>query len=373
MRGNRLFIIIGVVLLLIALGGIAFYLMQQRGPQQPTAELEGEGTSIPEIPQIEIVVAAQDLSRGMELTAEMTEGAAPAVQLKPWPEDSMPDGAITDLEDIYDRTVHSDVPRGMPILLSMLREGPSGSVASLQIPEEKVGYVLPVTRYSSVAWALQPGDSVDVIISFLLVDVDEEFQSIEPNQAQCFSPAEDPACAGMSGPMGRLEVLPNGWLVNLKPSESQRPRLVSQVTVQNATVLRVGDWPIVGGEETVPSRGEAVMEEVDGEAQTDVEDTPSAEMTTRPSVAPLTLAVTREEAMILDYAQLAKAHITLVLRGLDDDGTTSMTTPVTLQYLMDTYGIEMPAKLPYGIDPRITNVQGRTISPAATEGTTVEE
>jgi len=290
----------------------------------------------------------------MQITEEMTRGDAPAVQLKPWPEDSMPDGAMTDLEDIYNRTVRTDIPRGMPILASMLGEGPSGSVASLQIPEGKVGYALPVARYSSVAWALQPGDYVDVIVSFLLVDIDEEFQSIEPNQAQCFSPADDPACAAMAGAMGRLEVLPNGWLVNLRPSESQRPRLVSQMTVQNALVLRVGDWPLPGREEVDPSGVEPAPEE-------GREDTTQPAQSTRLSVAPLTLAVTREDAMVLDYLQLANTHITLVLRGAGDDGRAA-TSPVTLQYLMDSYAIEAPAKLPYSIDPRTTSVKDK-VSP----------
>ena len=94
-------------------------------------------------------------------------------------------------------------------------------MAEQKIPPGKVAYALPVGRYSGVAWAIRPGDHVDVIISLLVVDLDEEFQTILPNNASCVQPPEGEGCQG--GVLGRLEVLPNGWVVNLRPSEEQRP------------------------------------------------------------------------------------------------------------------------------------------------------
>jgi hypothetical protein len=71
-----------------------------------------------------------------------------------------------------------------------------------------------------------------------------------------------------------------------------------------------------------------------------------------PLVAPLTLAITRQDALVLDYAQLMGANITFVLRRTDDVDRVT-TESVTLQYLMDRYNIELPPKLPYGTDPRV--------------------
>ena len=359
MRGGRLLLIIGGILVVAALAVGGILLMQgQKAPQEP---VEGETTPVPPEPQVEIVVAAQDLPKGTTITEEMIQEGVPAVALKPWPEDEIPMGAITSLEEVVGRTLRADATRDLPILASMLMMAPTGSNAALQIPEGQVAYALPVARYSSVAWALQPGDYVDVIISLLLVDLDEEFQTIEPNQARCLSPSEDPACVGMGGPMGRLEVMPNGWLVNLTPAETQRPRLVTQLTVQNAKVLRVGDWPEEGEEEggameptpTPPVPVEAGAEGAEVPAET------------RPVYAPLTLAVSRQDAMVLDYAQLTGAHITFVLRRTGDENTVS-TESVTLQYLMERFNIEMPEKLPYGVDPRIPSLTGVDLQ-AATE------
>jgi pilus assembly protein CpaB len=298
------------------------------------------------VPQVKIVVATQNLARGVKITEEMTTGEAPAVILKDWPEEEKPDGAITNIEYVYGRTTRVDIVPDLPILASMLIEEPPGSAAALQVPEGMVAYALPVARYSSVAWALQPGDYVDMIISLLLVELDEEFQTALPNEIEQLSC--DPECQGWRGTMGRLEVLPNGWLVNVVPAE-QRPKLVTQLTIQSAMVLQVGDWP-VPGEEPAEEPEEPVPGE-EGEEAAVVEPEPSI-----PSVAPLTLAVTRQDAMVLEYAQLTGAHITFVLRRVGENDESATTASVTLQYLMDRYNIESPPKLPYGVEPEITSL-----------------
>jgi len=360
MRGSRLLLIVGVILIVGAIAVGAIFLLGGGGREGPE-EVAGTPTPVPEVPKVDVVVAAQDIPRGVQITEEMTVGEAPAVTIESRTEDEVPDGAITRVEDVIGRTSRVDIVRDSLILASMLVEEPPGSSAALQIPEEGefVAYALPVARYSSVAWALQPGDHVDMIISLLVVDLDEEFQSVQPSQARCLSPSEDPACAGMSGPMGRLEVMPNGWLVNLTPSESQRPRLVTQMTIQDALVLRVGDWPIMGEEpgppvpEPAPPPAPAEGEEGEGAAE--------PEAPVAPLVAPLTLAVSRQDALVLDYAQLMGAHITFVLRRTGDAARVT-TESVTLQYLMDRFNIELPPKLPYGADPRVLGLD--TISRA---------
>jgi pilus assembly protein CpaB len=353
MRGSRLLLIVGAILIIGALAVGAIFLLGGRGGDGGSNE-EGTPTPTPEIPKVEIVVAAQDIPRGTEITPEMTRGDAPAVTTELRTVDEVPDGAIFAVEDVVGRVARVDIVRESLILAGMLVQEPPGSSASLQIPDDErnlVAYALPVARYSSVAWALQPGDYVDMIISLLVVDVDEEFQSVEPSRAQCLSPSEDLACAGMSGPMGRLEVMPNGWLVNLTPSESQRPRLVTQLTIQNALVLRVGDWPIEGEEPLVlmPEPTPTPTPIPEGAEGAVVEE---PQLPPTPLVAPLTLAITRQDALVLDYAQLMGANISFVLRRAGDlDRVT--TESVTLQYLMDRYNIELPPKLPYGADPRI--------------------
>jgi Flp pilus assembly protein CpaB len=213
---------------------------------------------------------------------------------------------------------------------------------------------MPIARYSSVAWALQPGDHVDVILSLLMVDLDAEFQSASPNKYTCVSPTEGEECK--SGLMGRLESLPNGWIVNMTPREGQRPRLVSQMTIQNATVLQVGEWTEKMAPEPTPT---PPPEGTEGEGEEEAAPTPAP-----PPVRPVTLAVSRQEAIALDYAQAIGARINFVLRRAgDEDGST--TESVTLRYLMDQYNIELPPKLPHGVTPPLSELERIPLSESA--------
>jgi pilus assembly protein CpaB len=349
MRRGRLLLVVGLVVLLGVLAVGVYMLMGQGGLGGQTVEpVPGELVSTATPPETEpIVVAAQDIPRGMRLSEDRVQQGALVVS--EWSKDALPDKAVQSLEATHGRMARVDIVRGMPILEGMLSElpgefGAAGSDAALQIPENKVAYAMPIARYSSVAWALQPGDHVDVILSLLMVDLDEEFQSALPNDYTCVSPTEGEEC--QSGMMGRLESLPNGWIVNTTPSEGQRPRLVSQLTIQNATVLRVGEWTQEMAPEPTPTPEAA-------EGTEDVEEDPPP---APPPVRPVTLAVSRQEAIALDYAQAIGARVNFVLRRAGDDGTTT-TESVTLRYVMDQYNIELPPKLPHGVTPPLSELE----------------
>jgi len=349
MRRGRLLLVVGLVVLLGVLAVGVYMLVSQGGIGQAddTSSIEGELAATPTPTETEpIVVAAQDINRGTRLN-ENEE--APAVTIAQWPREAVPDKAVRNLESTYGRIARVDIVRGMPLLEGMLTElpgefGAKGSDAALHIPENKVAYAMPIARYSSVAWALQPGDHVDVILSLLMVDLDEEFQSTLPNDYTCVSPAEGEEC--QSGMMGRLESLPNGWIVNTTPSEGQRPRLVSQLTIQNATVLQVGEWTQEMAPEPTPTP----------EAAEGTEDGEEAPPPPPPPVRPVTLAVSRQEAIALDYAQAIGARVNFVLRRADDESA-STTESVTLRYLMDQYNIELPPKLPHGVTPPLSELE----------------
>jgi hypothetical protein len=120
---------------------------------------------------------------------------------------------------------------------------------------------------------------------------------------------------------------------------------VTQLTVQDAVVLRIGDWP---GEEEAPPVEEEQPEEVEGQ--------PQPVVSSRAAVEPLTLIVTPQDAMVLKYAGEIGASIDLVLRSSADTGLIS-TTSVTLQYIFDRFEIEQPPKLPYGLTPPLRSLQ----------------
>ena len=352
MRSGRMLVIIGLIVVLgaVAVGAILWRMGAIGAKPTPSAGALEEGEAVPYVPpegMQDIVVAAQNVPRGGRIASD-------AVQLASWPITAVPQGALTAVEDALDRIARVDLVLDMPVTENMLTDKPGelggvGSDAALQIPVGKVAYALPVSRYSSVAWALRPGDHVDVIISLSVIDLDEEFQTALQNNATCVQPAEGEGCQG--GVMGRITVLPNGWVVNLTPNGAQRPRLVTQLTVQDAIVLRVGDWPsegeaLPGAQATPPPEAQPAQGE--GQAQP----TPLP----RSSVEPLTLIVTPQDAMVLKYAQEVGASIDLVLRSAGAAAQIT-TESVTLQYIFDRFDIQLPPKLPYGVVPSTRSSQ----------------
>jgi len=354
MRGGRLLVVIGILVVLVAVAAGAFIWIrnktQQVAEELTDAMLEGEG-AIFVLPEgtWEIVVATADIPRGTRITVE-----SGVVTTTLWSETALPEGTLvlTSVEDAYDRIARVDIVQGMPIIEGMLTDKPGdmaamGSEVALHIPPGKVAYAFSVAGNASVAWAIRPGDHVDVLISLLIVELDEEFQTTIPNGASCVQPAEGEGC--QSGVMGRLEVLPNGWVVNLTPGEEQqRPRMVTQLTIQDAIVLRVGEWPV--DEEAAPD--ELSEGEVEQPAEGEGIPTPPAHA----AIEPLTVIVTPQDAMVIKYAEEVGASIDLVLRSAGDTGQIT-TESVTLQYMFDRFNIELPPKLPYGVTPPLLKVR----------------
>jgi pilus assembly protein CpaB len=126
----------------------------------------------------------------------------------------------------------------------------------------------------------------------------------------------------------------------LVPSEEQRPRLVSQTILQDIRVLQVGDFESA---KTVPVTATTEAPAVPGQEQPVVVESP-------PDI--ITLIVTPQEAVTINYLLYSGAELTLVLRAANDD-TRNQTESVTLQFLLDEYKIEVPAKGTIGQANRI--------------------
>ena len=67
----------------------------------------------------------------------------------------------------------------------------------------------------------------------------------------------------------------------------------------------------------------------------------------------VTLIVTPQEAVALEFLMKRDVQFTLVLRSSDDTENDLIDTEaVTFQYLLDVYNVPVPAKLPYDLEPR---------------------
>jgi Flp pilus assembly protein CpaB len=356
-RNGRIFILLALVLIVL-LAAVVFLFQDQFLPQSPQV-IEAPVEPAPQIELVEIVVLAQPVARDTVLREEMLASVL-------YPQSEMIAGMFyTDKNAIVNKHTRYDLGQGTPLTPSLLSENPLGSEAAVQIPRGMVAVSIPINRNTSVAYGLQPGDHVNIIGSILLTDLDANFQTRLPNlTAQVIAPGpggeDGPTTVTMSiapqaGVQGRaeLDTTLNSAIYVLPGEPLQRPRLVSHTLMQDVVVLWVGEFPLEGS--LTPAATPTPVPAPDGEQQTVVPEPPTA-----PSI--ITLIVTPQDAVTLNYLMLSKAYISLALRNMNDLDKYP-TQAVTLQFLLDQYGIPNPAKLPYGMEPRLDELPVSPLPP----------
>lgn len=340
-RGGILLLLI--ILLILVLSVAAYFFLMRDGGLTDTVE---------PTPQLStIVVLAQPVPRDELIVEAMLEEI-------PYPEDRITAAMfrkIPDVADIY----YAKYPlvQGQPITRDVVSDRPGilqeGSDVSKTIPPGMTAISLPISRLGAVGFAIRDGDRVNVIVTTAFLDLDSTFQSPLPNNTAVvtgtgFLPEQLPvltvgvSSGGEGSAQGRAELEPTlNQAIYIVPSETQRPRLVSQMILQNIQVLRVGQFNL-SGDQTVSQQPPATEEEVPAEEQ------PAAPI---PDI--VTLIVSPQDAIALTYLVYSKAQITLTLRAPDDPNQFDNIESVTLQYLISQYNIALPAKLPYGLNPRL--------------------
>ena len=367
MRRGRIFIFIAII---IILGLVAVFFLQRFLPPLLGGggdEVAGETAPEPAVVTSEIIIVAQDVPRGTVIYDEH-------LGTMEFPQESiLPTMFLADQKEaVVGRQARHDIDNGTPLTSGMLIElgegiPNEGSIASLSIPKGMVAIPVPVDRLSSVAYSLRPGDHVGVIGTFVMIDVDSEFQSALPNaSADIIStgsagenlPSYLTVQIQPSGPnavIGRTELDPLlNELIYAMPSEEQRARFVTQILLQDAIVLRFGEFSF---EDLLPK--DEIMAPVPGEEMPENADAPPDQGTPpeeEPGIEPpdiVTLIVTPQEAVTLEFLMRRDIQFTLVLRSSDDTENDIIDTEaVTFQYLLDVYNVPVPAKLPYDLEPR---------------------
>ena len=369
MRG-RLLILIGLIVLLAVVAVVVILPGLNPQPQtqvtdgntaaQPAANVTQAPTPTP-IPLVKVVQALQNLPRGYRFPNSIAE-LENIVGYATLPEETVPFNAIKEqdggLEKVLGKIARTDVFREQPILSTYLVTDLTslaavGSDAAAVLPSDRVAVSLPMDRITSVAYGLQDGDHVDVIISMLFIDVDEVFQSITPNLVTLFNKT-DAGIELQAGIGGRIDQSSIGTVI-VAPAERQRPRLVTQRTIQDALVVHVGEFPLDGkylGELPTPTPIPATQESGGNGSN----NTPPPPPTPIPPPNIVTLGVSPQYAVVLVWAIDAKLPVTLALRSVNDRSTQT-TTPVTLDYMMQEFRIEVPARRDYSIEPAIRSIR----------------
>jgi pilus assembly protein CpaB len=293
MRRGRILILLGLIL---AIGtAVAVFIVirsMQAEPIEPDLE--------------EVVVAVQPIAE--------EEAVRGRIDLRSVPRDYIPEGALRSLEGTEEMVAAGPIPQGTilhPDLLltpvELLQEGQLGRL----VEAGKLAVAFPISELSSVSYGIQPGDHVDVLMTLFFVDIDQETQTKEP---LC-----PPLCTGAEG---QTEAQVAG----------QRPRLATQLSLQDVKVLGVGRWV----QEETPA------EEADNQARTEEQ---------VPVELPkyITVEITPQDALVLKLAREQGASIDLAVRAQDDTQVFT-TQQVTLDYLLARFGISLPTKQPYSID-----------------------
>jgi Flp pilus assembly protein CpaB len=348
MQRGRLLIILGIILGLATLGAVAFLFLQGGGGLLPGAEptptspvLVQEDTGIP---TTEVIVALQPIGRGSSFVAG-------SIGRRDWPANNVPPEVVADEAETIGKVAKTEIVQGQVIVRSMLVDLAGAGEASFQIPPGQVAVAYPITRQSSVAFAVQPGDYADILVSASFVDVDEEFQTKLPNKLSFIVPELDPETGedtgrfSLSAPIdeGKFENAAGDIPVIVFARENQIPRRVAQLTVQAAKIIRVGPW-IEPPPLPTPEGG--------GEAPTPTPKLPDI----------VTLAVTPQDALVLMWLRQSAIYSELALRSAGEENADHLTEAVTLQYMLTRFNIAVPPKIEFIMAPSLSDLEQQDVT-----------
>jgi Flp pilus assembly protein CpaB len=419
MRG-RVLILLGLIVLgAVAVGAI----LVLGGGDDDTPDTVGEGTIDPNATNepggnntpatqppvvpvgntnfVVVVIAAQNIGRGTQITLDsLSSSGSPDFDIT-WSSIAVPDGFNFESERVIELTsaseqeldaeltlkmngcyTRTDIPRGTPILRSQLTRSPfsattecpiasglsrTGSDAALFMPENRVAISVPLdpTGIGQVAYVFQPGDHLDVIMSFLFIEVDEDFQTRTPNTITIITRLEDGTIGFTEGREGEAipsPIFPDG-VVEGPSEDQQRPRLVTQRTILNAEVVLVGWFPSDGRiYGATPTLVQPTPDPLNTTEQGAVATIISASPTAYGPVI-MTISVTPQEAVMLTWAIDAQIPITYALRSANalppEQGgeINEQTEAVTLEYITDLFEIQEPPRLGISVEPAITDIR----------------
>lgn len=314
-------------------------------------------TATPSVQYKNVVVAKTDLPIGTTLTLDLL-----TVEQRPDSNIAFQGGyEVSTPEELVGEIVKVSVARGQEILRPMLALNPTdlpslGSDLALYVDQGRVAVAMPINRYTGAAFAMRPGDLVDVLMTLDLVQLDDEFQTQLPNQTQRIDETALSGGAAFLLPAateGRLEFVDElGIVAEIAPTGDptavQIPRQVTQLTVQQAQVLWVGTWnnkrPLPAAAQT-DALGQAVAQPTPNPVPQRSEDNPDL----------VILSMTAQEALAIKWALERGVQVDLLLRSPGDTNV-FVTNSVSLPQLVDQGRITVPEAIGFDAAPRADEV-----------------
>ncbi|MFQ5398245.1 MAG: RcpC/CpaB family pilus assembly protein [Anaerolineae bacterium] len=320
-----------------------------------------------------VVIATANLPVGERIRPDLI-----TIEMRPDTNIALQGGyTFSDVEEVLDRIVKVEVSQGQAILRPMVALNPSdlasfGSDLALYIDRGKVAVAFPINRFSGAAFALRPGDRVDVLMTLQVVEVDPEFQTALPNTTNRVINSE--LLAGRSflfeeTAQGRLEFIPEiNQVAEIVPNDPSSqgenfavgkpiPKRVTQLTIQQAEVLWVGTWrdPQELAQNAAAEAAAAAAEGAAAETAQSVAPPPfPARFELKPDV--VILSMTSQDALALKWALERGIDIDLALRA-QGDTTAFVTTSVSLPQIVDQGGLVIPELADFDLHPRAEEVE----------------
>jgi Flp pilus assembly protein CpaB len=330
-RGRTLILVLLIIIIGLVVGAVAIRQFLFAPP--PVVEQQF----------VDIYYAAQPIPQGGAITEDM-------LATMRIPQENVVAVMFTrdELPVLVNKVAKYPIDQGAPITEALVIDSSaavpiSGPQWASLIPPGMTAMSIPASRLSLSGYAINDGAHININACLLFVDVDPSFQTILPNLTGSltgtgFVPDSLPVLsldASASGtPQGRLELDPSVQQpYYLVPSESQRPRMVCQMLLQDVVVMKLGNFSLD------PSGAAAAQQ-------------PPAEAQQQAGVAPdiITLIVSPQDSVTLSYLMYTNAQISMTLRNPSDQARQA-TEASTLQFLLSQYNIPVPAKLPYAMQP----------------------
>jgi Flp pilus assembly protein CpaB len=291
-RSNRLVILVGVLLAVLAFVAIVILLNQDRGP---TGEEVAPTTEA-------VLVATRDIAIGDPITPDIVE----VEQVDP---EAVIGTPLRATSQVAGQPALFPVPRGSQVnadVIGLVTGSAGTNIALLLEPGEKA-VTFQVDRATGVDFLVKPGDSIDIVLS----------QQISVLQETADSAANtDPDAAP------RFETVTG--------LENQR---TVKALLQDKRVLYVSSTRAIEPE-PVDTNGDGVINEEDEQpAQAAVD-----------SVI-IVFAGTDQDAEVIKFAQNDLSEVgslTAVIRNAEDDGVEE-TLGITIDQLVEEYGLRIPS------------------------------
>lgn len=281
-RSNRLIILVGVLLAVLAFVGVLFVLNQGGGgPSEPAEVLT------------KVLVAKRDIALGDEVTPDMVEVS----EVTPEAVEGTP---FSDPSQLTGRPAIQDIPSGAQVTKELVGQAVGAVCISCQLEPGEKAIAFQVDRVTGIDFLILPGDHIDVVVS-------QGVSLLQPTQDTIDNPAGEQRFEVVAGTEGARTV---------------------KTVLQDKRVLYVSQARNLPGQSTATPAP-------DGGDQQQVE----------PIVSVIVvIAGTDQDAELIKFAQdnvETVGPLTAVLRNPQDDVAES-TTGLTLALLIDRYGVPVP-------------------------------